>query len=74
MTATILERGTKPFITLSLLVLGALTVTTAIDWPSLRWVSLVALVGSFLAARWFRTAVIVVQGWLIAPIKTGGMS
>ena len=50
MTATILERGTKPFITLSLLVLGALTVTTAIDWPSLQWVSLIALVGSFLAA------------------------
>ena len=62
MIATLLERGTKPFITVSMLTAAALTVTTAIEWPSLPWVSLVALAGSFLAARRFRTAV--VQGWL----------
>ena len=73
MTTTLLERGTKPFIILSMLAVGALTVTTAIDWPSLRWVSLVALVGSFLAARWFRTAVIVVQGWLAITYLAPGL-
>ena len=72
MTTTLLERGTKPFIMVSMLAAAALTVTTAIDWPSLPWVSVVALVGSFLAARRFRAAV-VVQGWLTLTYLVPGL-
>ena len=71
MTATLLERGTKPFITVSMLTVAALTVTTAIEWPSLPWVSLVALAGSFLAARRFPTAV--VRGWLALTYLAPGL-
>ena len=71
MTATWLERGTKPFIMVSMFAAAALMVTTAIDWPSLPWVSLVALVGSFLAARRFRAAV--VQGWLTLTYLAPGL-
>ena len=71
MTTTLLERGTKPFIMVSVLAVAALTVTTATEWPMLRWVSLLALVGSFLAARWFPTAV--VQGWLATTYLAPGL-
>ena len=41
---TLVERGTKPFIIVSLIGAGAMTVTTAIEWPLLPWVSVAALV------------------------------
>ena len=58
----LLERGTKPFILISLIGAGAMTVTTAVEWPLLPWVSLVALVGSYLAGRRFGDRV--ASGWL----------
>ncbi len=63
MTSTLVERGTKPFIIVSLIGAGAMTVTTAIEWPLLPWVSVAALVGSHLAAR--RLNETVVSGWLL---------
>ena len=62
MTSTLLERGTKPFILLSLFAAAGLTVMTANVWPALPWVSLVTLVVSFLLAR--RYPVVVAQGSL----------
>jgi hypothetical protein len=62
MTPTLLERGTKPFILISLLGAGVMTVTTAVDWPLLPWVSLFALVASYVAARRFGDRV--ASAWL----------
>ncbi|MDA1092180.1 MAG: hypothetical protein O3A25_02740 [Acidobacteria bacterium] len=62
MTSTLLERGTKPFILLSLVGAGVMTVTTAVEWPQLRWVSLFALVASYVAARRFGDRV--ASAWL----------
>ena len=63
MTPTLVERGTKPFIIVSLIGAGAMTVTTAIEWPLLPWASVAALVASHLAARRFHETV--VSGWLL---------
>ncbi len=63
MTPTLVERGTKPFIIVSLIGVGAMTVTTAIEWSLLPWASVAALVGSHLAARRLRETV--VSGWLL---------
>ncbi|SVA83272.1 uncharacterized protein METZ01_LOCUS136126, partial [marine metagenome] len=51
MTVTLLERGTKPLVLLSLFAAAGLTVMTANVWSALPWVSLVTLVVSFLLAR-----------------------
>lgn len=62
MTATLLERGTKPLVLLSLFAAAGLTVMTANVWSALPWVSLVTLVVSFLLAR--RYPLVVAQGSL----------
>ena len=62
MTSTLFERSTKPFLLLSLIGAGVMTVTTAVEWPLLPWVSLVALVGSYVAGRRFGDRV--VSCWL----------
>jgi len=71
MIATLLERGTKPVIILSGFVVATLTVTTAGGWSALPWVSLVALLGSYVAARRFRT--VVLQGWLAITYLAPGL-
>lgn len=62
MTAAFLERGTKPFILLSMFAAASLAVTTAAGWQALPWASVIALGASFLAARRFPT--VVTQGWM----------
>ena len=44
MTAVFLERGTKPFILLSMFAAASLAVTTAAGWQALPWASVIALV------------------------------
>lgn len=62
MRPTLFERSTKPFLLLSLIGAGAMTVTTAVEWSLLPWASLVALVGSYLAGRRFGDRI--ASGWL----------
>lgn len=71
MSATILERATKPVIIISGLWVAALLATIPVEWPALPWVCLVALVGSFFAARRYPAAVM--AGWLSCTYVAPGL-
>ncbi len=66
-----LERATKPLVIVSALWVAGLLVSTPIEWPNLRWVAVVAFVGSFVVARRFPRATM--HGWLLCTYLAPGV-
>jgi len=77
MTSTWFERSTKIVLLLSMFVAGLLVVQATGSRPELQWACGLALVGSYLGARYLRSSLIldhaVMQGWLVLAYMAPGL-